>query len=457
MLVGHRVRGIALQQSSGRLLLASEGENRLLVLSATQHAFERSIDPGESADALAWDAERAELYIADARGDGNGIAQVTAAPASAAMLRGGTWPVGIAFDPGLRRLFSIDHFESAVSVFDVADSMRHTLLRLPGIREARTLALSHLSLDPASHLVLACVPERAVWALVDGASARVLRTGTVDGYTATPGDGAGRLQGAVDGRAGIFVILRVADRTLNVYRIGDGTLLTTVDLASPLWQRIGKADAELLYVDAARRRLFAGPLLLDMDTWTLLSQTVPSAIRVAGSTLGGALLLGVAVDDSVRLTVHGSLDLRLRGSFALARYEGGTPLLHVDARGERLFFADADRALVREYSLSMLVGVDEQPVAVSTDLLRVYPQPAAVGASLRAEYDVGLTGATSDTRAEFRLCDVTGRERLSASVPTAGTGLFRCMLGTEGLPAGVYFLRVVYGTHSAHARLLIAP
>jgi hypothetical protein len=261
----------------------------------------------------------------------------------------------------------------------------------------------------------------------------------------------------VDGASGVFVILRVADRLLNVHRIADGSLLTTVELASPLWDRIGKADAELLYMDAARSRLFVGPLLVDMSTWTLLPQTLPAAAFVAGTTLGGALLLGVAVDDSVRLTVHRAADLRLEGSFALAPYGGGTPVVHADPRGERFFFADADRAIVREYSLSMLVGVAEAPRLPSGDLLRLFPNPVAAGTSFAAEFAPGFPDDASPAQAVFQLCDVAGRVHRAIRVDREGVRTCRCVFDTSDLPAGVYVLRVACGSRTACARVLVSP
>ena len=455
--IGNRLRGIAMHQQSGRLILASEGDNRLLALNVRLSTLVQSIDPGESADALAWDEERAELYVADARGDGDGIAHVTGAQPAVDMLRSGTWPAALAFDPVLHRLFSIDHCECAGAVFDVADSTRHVSVRIPGILEARSPDLSHLALDPASHLLLACVPERSTWALVDGATARVLRSGLVDGYSYQPGGGAGRLQGAIDGAAGMFVVLRVAERLLNVYRISDGALLSTVELASPAWDGIGKADAELLYIDAPRRRLFVGPVVVDMDAWAVVPRALPFAQRIIGSTQGGAGLLGLAIDDSVRLTLHRASDLHMLGTFSLAAYTSGTPVVHVDSRGERLFLADPDQAIVREYSLSLQVGIAETGQATLPTTVHVYPQPAADGSVAVVEFATAAFAAETGARVLAELSDVTGRVQRRESLQRETGATMRFPLETAALLPGVYALRLSCGRWFTQVRILVTP
>ncbi|MBL0177263.1 MAG: hypothetical protein IPP94_18795 [Ignavibacteria bacterium] len=457
--VGHRARSIAVHESSGSLLLASENENRVLVLDGRTLSPRHSFDPGESAEALAWDPGRFALFAADALGDGNGIARIGGYQFQTLdMFRSGTRPVAIAFDHRLRRLFALDHEESAVSVFDVDDSSGRRSLLLPGVPEARSGETAHLAFDSASHLLLACAPESGRWTLIDGAAERVVRGGNVDGYTYAPGGGPGRLQGALAVPDDAFAVFRQPERILNVYRLSSGALLQIVDLSGLPWERTEKTDGELLYYDAQRRRVFAGPHAIDTRTWELTAEQLPVAARIIGASEDGTRLVGLAVDDSVRLTIHAAGDLRLLHAFSLYPASEGAPVACYVARGARLFLAEYQHARIREYALTGVTGIETEPPAAATGLsVAISPHPVPRGDGFTVLLTTDAPDAPRIGMVTLALHDLAGRLRAVRAVSDAGGGARMYRMETRGIAPGVYVLTASDGVRFARCRVLVAP
>jgi len=408
--VGQHIRRMDIYQSAGILVFNSSHSNEVLLVDSRTNTLLGAIDVGESSESLAYNADSNELYIADRLGDENSVIRYNLWDGGIETYRTGNWPVSIAYDPLLKKAFSLDHLQSSVSILDDASRQTVGQLRLPNIAEARTDALSHMTYDDSGHLLLACFPEYASWMLLDMKLERPLRSGVVTGYQFNEVGGPGKLQGAIASDVDRFFILRLDERKLNVYKLSTGEQLTEVDVSSLRWNDVHQTDGALLYYDSLRKWLFIGATAFDVFASELLLDVAPRFVRIVGVTQNGNNYIGLEVaPDSIRLLLLTPNDFHvlLRRSLYPSRY--GTPVTHFSAIAGKLFLAEFQYALVRQYNIDRLVNVEEVPACSSIDFYEVFPNPAGQNCTLRfhlpraASYRLQISDALGRTKAKMNI------------------------------------------------------
>ncbi|NOY06045.1 MAG: T9SS type A sorting domain-containing protein [Chlorobi bacterium] len=451
--MGQHVKHFAVYQREAKLVLNSTHSNHVVIIDCFSKAVEAKVDVGESAESLALNTDGTMLYIADRLGDENGIARVRLSDNRLMMLRSGNWPVMIAYDAGLRALFSIDHLQSSLSVFDDGEVLPSDTIDIPGVLEARTDALSHLSLDPTTHTLLVCIPEAETWALVDGNTRTVIKTGKVDGYTYRDYGGVGYLQGIIAPDVKYFFVLRLADKMLNIYDLRDGTFLQEVNLKTLPWRRMRNTLGELMWYDSVDKVLYIGPTPFDVRTRTLSSSIVPGSSRIIGRTRDDKYLVGLQVDDSVRIVLHQTRSKRIARIASLYPFWYGTPVVLFDRDRDRLFLAEFQFAIVREYNLAGITSVRRVQSSPSFELEPPYPQP--VGRGQVATVDITLEPRANNGPVTLEVLDVFGRSVKTIAAGSDGTGSFRVRIPTRDLAPGMYFYRLKAPVYSVVRKLVV--
>ncbi len=450
---GQHVKHFAVYQREAKLVLNSTHSNHVIVIDCFSKAVEARVDVGESAESLALNADGTTLYIADRLGDENGIASVRLSDNRLMMLRSGNWPVMIAYDESLRALFSIDHLQSSLSVFDDGEVLPSDTIDIPGVLEARTDALSHLYLEPKTHTLLVCIPEAETWALVDGKTRTVIRTGKVDGYTYGDYGGVGFLQGIIVPDVENFFILRLADKKLNIYDLRDGTFLREVNLKALPWKRMQNTLGELLWYDSRDEILYIGATPFDVKTRTLSPFIVPGSSRIIGRTRDGTYLVGLKVDDSVRVVLHQTRNMRIAKVANLYPFWYGTPVVLFDQDRDRLFMAEFQFAVVREYNLAEITSVHGARPAPSFAIEPPYPQPVSRGQV--ATVQVTLESRWNNEPVTLELLDMFGRSIKTIAAESDGTGFHRILIPTRDFAPGLYFYRLNAGGRSVVKKLVV--
>jgi hypothetical protein len=399
----------------------------------------REVDAGESADCLAWDPVRREMHVSDALGDGDGISSVRLPREELSVHRGGAWPVAMGFDEELRRLAVFDHLDATMTFFDFKDTISAATLVLPGLPEARTDDLSHMAYDASAHLALICIPEHSRWLLVDAARPSVLREGVVDGHSFLPTGAAGQLQGAILTSLNRFFILRAPEKKLNAYGLKDGALLREIDLAGLDWDRIAQAGEDALFADPRSGRLFVGPYIFDAASPETPAATLPAAFRCLGISREGARIIGLATaKDSLRFTVHAASDLRVLISGSLYPAGLGTTASCFDPLTARLFLAERKHALLREYSMSLLLPAGAPPGQGGKPELTAHPNPSPAVSSIRVRLNPG-DGFPAGRSCAWLISDAAGRVVASSAV-TEDAVAAGFAIETAGLASGAYRL-----------------
>jgi len=442
MKAGNRIERLAADGRGGCVAMNSIRDNKIILFHPKSGDI-REVDAGESADCLAWDPVRREIHVSDALGDGDGISSVRLPREEFSVHRGGAWPVAMGFDEHLRRLTVFDHLDATMTFFDFKDTLSAVTLVLPGLPEARTDDLSHMAYDASAHLALICIPEHSRWLIVDAARPAVLKEGAVDGHSFRPTGEAGQLQGAILTSLNRFFVLRAQEKMLNVYGLSDGALLREIDLAGLDWERVARAGEDALFADPQSGRLFVGPYLFNAESPETPAATLPDAFRCLGISREGARIIGLATaKDSLRFTVHAASDLRVLISGSLYPAGLGTSASFFDPLTARLFLAERKNALLREYSMSLLLPAGPPPGQPGHTALTAHPNPAPAVSGIRVTLNPG-DGRSAGGACEWLISDETGRIVASSAVTedavTAGFAI-----ETAGLASGAYRLLLLY-------------
>lgn len=106
--------------------------------------------------------------------------------------------------------------------------------------------------------------------------------------------------------------------------------------------------------------------------------------------------------------------------------------------------ANACPSLLQTFHVPALVSAKER---LTPELFRLFPNPAG------GRVWVELSSAQAAETAEFILTDVAGRVYRSGDINVDGTG--RCMLDLDGLPAGLYLLRLSLGNATAVRQVVL--
>ncbi|MEW5717959.1 MAG: hypothetical protein AB1817_04975 [Chloroflexota bacterium] len=179
----------------------------------------------------------------------------------------GTWPIPIRANATGDKLFVVNAWDSTLSIYDVK-SARALVATIPlGIPRGSTDRLPDLAIDTAHQRAYVAYPEFGKIVVVDWNAQQVIKTIDVTGFkTGDTGGGPAQLAVAVNESANLLYAFWKHEHHLTIYD-ANVNLIATQDLGSLDWKSLRDApDADNLFVDAAKNRLFVGAFELDAKT-----------------------------------------------------------------------------------------------------------------------------------------------------------------------------------------------
>jgi DNA-binding beta-propeller fold protein YncE len=181
----------------------------------------------------------------------------------------GSWPIPMRADATGEKLFVVNAWESSLSIYNVKGA-RTLLATIPlGLPRGSTDRLPDLAIDTTHQRAYIAYPEFGKIVVVDWAALKAIRTIDVTGFkTGDTGGGPAQLAVAVNESANLLYAFWKAEHRLTIYDAkADYALVATQDLGSLDWKSLRDApDADNLFVDAARNRLFVSAFELDAKT-----------------------------------------------------------------------------------------------------------------------------------------------------------------------------------------------
>jgi hypothetical protein len=167
------------------------------------------------------------------------------------------------------KLFIVNAWDSTLSIYNVKDQ-RTLLATIPlGIPRGSTDRLPDLAIDTPHQRACVAYPEFGKIVVVDWSTQRVIKTIDVIGFkTGDTGGGPAQLALAVNESASLLYAFWKNERRLTIYDANANyNLVATQDLGSLDWKSLRDApDADNLFVDAAKNRLFVSAFELDAKT-----------------------------------------------------------------------------------------------------------------------------------------------------------------------------------------------
>lgn len=185
----------------------------------------------------------------------------------------GTWPLPMRTDARGERLFVVNAWDSTLAIYDVKGA-RTLVVTIPlGLPRGSTDRLPDLAIEyrrpvgTSQQRAYVAYPEFGKIVVVDWATRQIVKTINVIAFkTGDTGGGPGQLQVAVNESANLLYAFRKDDRHLTIYGADYG-VIAEQDLRALDWRALRDApDADNLFVDAAKNRLFVGAFELDAQT-----------------------------------------------------------------------------------------------------------------------------------------------------------------------------------------------
>ena len=269
-----------IDQTTGRLFYSSTGRGIIGVMNLSDYTTEKKIDVATTVTHIHIHHMSGDLYLLDRLG-GSVVYRVNPNTASlVGTLTPGNWPVESLIDDSQNRLYVLGHYESKVSVFDMATDEK--VMDIPlGIQRLRTDQLSIMAMDHPSGKLYVVAIELGSLTMVNADGSGTPSTVAMEGYTPVgTGTGPGKIQIAInESLHQVYVFLRDA-KCLNIYDgnslslLGSSTISGFSQMNSPL---------NLLFSDDVGARLFVGPYIINPQTGAVLG-SISSGLKVIGSS-----------------------------------------------------------------------------------------------------------------------------------------------------------------------------
>lgn len=293
---GRKPHNLHLNSANGHIYIANGDASTLWSIDTAAPTQAVPLHLGDSIEQIIVSGDGSTLYLSSRLG-GSYIARYSLVDGSAASFSAGTWPIPLRKDSAGDFLFSLNAWDSTLSVYSMTPS--ETLLgTIPlGIPAGSTDRLPDLAIDSTHKLAFAAYPEFGMVAVVNWETMQPVTTINIpNAETGDTGGGPGQLQVIVNESARRLFVYEPKARTVYVYDTANNfSLLNSVDVKAQS-KSIGQSDADQFFFDADSNRLFLGSVELDSTTGQPNGNTLPAESKIFG--MDSASNLYWALDDA---------------------------------------------------------------------------------------------------------------------------------------------------------------
>ncbi len=259
---------MVLDETTGKIYTPGMEFTEVVVVDAKTVQVVKKIDIGNTVEDIAYAPTDGALYLANRLG-GSTILAYQPATGNWQEFTTGGWPTAVDVDPGLNRLFILNHYAGTVTAFDLADPLHPTQLGVTplGLQDVSD-AISNQTLDEVRHRVITTHPEHDRIVIVDGQTLQVLKT-IADvpyfAYDAQTMHGRGHLQPAVETDFNkLYVFVRSTGKVIVFDGAKDYAYLHAIDLREYAWN--SEFHDFQIVADSERHRIYVGPIIIDAVT-----------------------------------------------------------------------------------------------------------------------------------------------------------------------------------------------
>lgn len=333
---GRKPHNMRLNPANGRIYIANGDASVLWSIDTAAPTQASPLRLGDSVEQIIVSGDGSAIYLSSRLG-GSYIARYSLLDGSSASFSAGTWPIPIRRDSAGSFLFSLNAWDSALSVYSMTPN--ETLLgTIPlGIPIGSTDRLPDLAIDTTHKLAYAAYPEFGIVAVVNWETMQPVTTLSIpNAETGDTGGGPGQLQVSVNESANRLFVYEPHARTIYIYDAANNfTLLASVDVKAQS-KSIGQADADQFFFDAQSNRLFLGTVELDSATGQPTGNVLPAGNKIFGVDTANNLYWVMDSVNSVLLAVDRAT-LTVRHSQPLPESAANLATAAYDAVHSRVF------------------------------------------------------------------------------------------------------------------------
>lgn len=278
---GRKPHNMRFNPANGRIYIANGDASVLWSIDTRAPTQANPLRLGDSVEQIVVSGDGSTLYLSSRLG-GSYIARYSLLDGTSASFSAGTWPIPLRRDSSGQFLFSLNAWDSTLSVYSMTPS--ETLLAaIPlGIPAGSTDRLPDLAIDSTHKLAFAAYPEFGQVAVVNWETMQPVTVINIpNAETGDTGGGPGQLQVIVNESANRLFVYDPKARTVYVYDAANFTLLASVDMKAQS-KSIGQSDADQFFFDADSNRLFLGSVELDAATGQPTGAALPAGDKIFG-------------------------------------------------------------------------------------------------------------------------------------------------------------------------------
>jgi len=300
---GRKPHNMRFNPANGRIYIANGDASVLWSIDTNNPTQANPLRLGDSVEQIVVSGDGSTLYLSSRLG-GSYIARYSLLDGSSASFSAGTWPIPLRRDSSGEFLFSLNAWDSALSVYSMTPN--ETLLgTIPlGLSAGSTDRLPDLAIDSTHKLAFAAYPEFGQVAVVNWETMQSVAIIDIpNAETGDTGGGPGQLQAAVNESANRLFVYESKERTIHVYdTAANFSPLASVDLKAQS-KSIGQADADLFFFDAQANRLFLGVVELDPVTAQPTGRVLPAGNKIFGVDTTNNLYWVIDIANSALLAI----------------------------------------------------------------------------------------------------------------------------------------------------------
>ncbi len=263
---GRKPHRLTLNSANGKFYIPNGDASILWSIDTNTYAQAAPIRLGDSLEQIILTNGGKQIFM-NSRLGGNYIFSYNVETNQWEAFTSGTWPIPMRTDTTGEKLFVVNAWDSTLSIYDVKGA-RALVATIPlGIPRGSTDRLPDLAIDTAHQRAYVAYPEFGKIVVVDWAARKIVKTIDVTGFkTGDTGGGPAQLAVAVNESANLLYAFWKHEHRLTIYD-ANVNLIATQDLGSLDWKSLRDApDADSLFVDAAKNRLFVSAFELDAKT-----------------------------------------------------------------------------------------------------------------------------------------------------------------------------------------------